>query len=137
MLEVVESDFSKGLAEIIAVEEEAAAAYEKQTKENAVAKTTKEQDVKYKTKAFTDLDKKVGELTSERSGVEDELNAVNEYLESLDKKCTYKVESYAERKARRQAEIDGLKEALEVLENETAFVQTRARHALRGVQKHA
>merc|ERR1719152_480796 len=135
MLEVVESDFSKGLAEIIAVEEEAAAAYEKQTKENAVAKTTKEQDVKYKTKEFTGLDKTIGELTSERSGVEDELNAVNEYLESLDKKCTYKVESYAERKARRQAEIDGLKEALTVLENETAFVQTHSKHFLR-VRKH-
>merc|ERR1719326_1958246 len=137
MLEVIESDFTKTITEMVAAEETAAATYEQDAKEAAVAKTTKEQDVKYKTKAFTDLDKKVGELTSERSGVEDELNAVNEYLESLDKKCTYKVESYAERKARRQAEIDGLKEALEVLENETAFVQTRARHALRGVHKHA
>jgi hypothetical protein len=75
-------------------------------------------------------------LTSERAGVEDELNAVNDYLASLDKKCTYKVESYAERKARREAEINGLKEALEILESETALVQTRARHTLRGVRKH-
>merc|ERR1711865_531972 len=114
----------------------AADTYEQEGKEAAVAKTTKEQDVKYKTKAFTGLDKKVGDLTSERSGVEDELNAVNEYLESLDKKCTYKVESYAERKSRREAEINGLKEALDVLESETALVQTRARHTLRGVRKH-
>merc|ERR1719163_1646687 len=137
MLEVIESDFTKGITEMVAAEQMAADTYEKETKENAIEKTTKEADVKYKTKEFTGLDKSIGELTSERSGVEDELNAVNEYLESLDKKCTYKVESYAERKARRQAEIDGLKEALEVLENETAFVQTRARHALRGVHKHA
>merc|ERR1719378_1838722 len=59
MLEVVESDFSKGLAEMIAIEEEAAAAYEKQTKENEIAKTTKEQDVKYKTKEAKSLDKAV------------------------------------------------------------------------------
>jgi len=124
MLEVIESDFTKSITEMVAAEQMAADTEEKTTKENAVEKTTKEQDVKYKTKAFTGLDKKIGELTTERSGVEDELSAVNEYLESLDKKCTYKVESYAERKARRQAEIDGLKEALEVLENETAFVQT-------------
>jgi len=137
MLEVIESDFTKSITEMVAAEQMAADTEEKTTKENAVEKTTKEQDVKYKTKAFTGLDKKIGELTTERSGVEDELSAVNEYLESLDKKCTYKVESYAERKARRQAEIDGLKEALEVLENETAFVQTRSRHALRGVRKHA
>merc|ERR1719181_1724581 len=124
MLEVIESDFTKGITEMVAAEQMAADPYEKEPKENAVEKTTKEADVKYKTKEFTGLDKKVGELTRERSGVEDELNAVNEYLESLDQKCTYKVESYAERKARRQAEIDGLKEALEVLENETALVQT-------------
>merc|ERR1719161_1784849 len=137
MLEVIESDFTKGITEMVAAEQMAADTYEKETKENAIEKTTKEADVKYKTKEFTGLDKPIGELTSERSGVEDELNAVNEYLASLDKKCTYKVESYAERKARREAEIDGLKQALEVLESETAFLQTRARHALRGVRKHA
>jgi hypothetical protein len=136
MLEVIESDFTKGITEMVAAEQMAADTYEKETKENAVEKTTKEQDVKYKTKEFTGLDKKVGELTSDRAGVEDELNAVNDYLASLDKKCTYKVESYAERKERRQAEIDGLKNALEVLESETALVQTAARHTLRGVRKH-
>jgi len=136
MLEVIESDFTKTITEMVAAEQMAADTFEQDAKEAAVSKTTKEQDVKYKTKAFTGLDKKVGDLTTERSGVEDELNAVNEYLASLDKKCTYKVESYAERKARRQAEIDGLKEALEVLESETALVQTHSRHALRGVSKH-
>merc|ERR1719439_317184 len=47
MLEVVESDFSKGLAEMIAIEEEAAAEYEKVTKENEIAKTTKEAAAEY------------------------------------------------------------------------------------------
>jgi len=136
MLEVIESDFTKGITEMVAAEQMAADTYEKETKENAIEKTTKEQDVKYKTKEFTSLDKTIGELTSERSGVEDELNAVNDYLASLDKKCTYKVESYAERKARREAEIEGLKQALEILESETALVQTTARHTLRGVRKH-
>merc|ERR1719162_2228836 len=65
LLEVVESDFSKLLAEMIATEEAAAAEYDKQTKENEVAKTTKEQDVKYKTDEFTGLDKAVAELESD------------------------------------------------------------------------
>merc|ERR1719191_1737799 len=73
MLEVIESDFSRGLAEMIAVEEEAAAAYEKQTKENEIAKTTKEQDVKYKTKEAKSLDKAVAELTADREGLQTEL----------------------------------------------------------------
>merc|ERR1719387_2240637 len=56
MLEVVESDFTKGLAEMIATEEAAQAEYDRQTKENEILKTTMEQDVKYKTKEFTELD---------------------------------------------------------------------------------
>jgi len=137
LLEVVESDFTKGLTEMIATEEAAAAAYESETKDNEITKTTKEQDVKYKTKEFTGLDKTIGDVTKDRDGVQDELDSVNAALKALDKKCTYKVESYEERKARREAEIAGLKEALEIMESETAFVQTSARHALRGVQKHA
>merc|ERR1719326_1575885 len=134
MLEVIESDFTKGLTEMIAAETVAAQTYEKETKENAIEKTTKDQDVKYKTKEAAALDKKAAELSSDLEGVKAELDAVNDYLDSLDKKCTYKVESYAERKARREAEIEGLKSALDVLENETAFMQTSS---LRGVRRHA
>merc|ERR1719272_1391149 len=134
MLEVIESDFTKGLSEIVAAEQTAAATFERETKENAVEKTTKNQDVKYKTKEAAGLDKKAAELSTDIEGVKSELDAVNEYLASLDKKCTYKVESYADRKARREAEVNGLKEALDILENETAFVQTSS---LRGVRKHA
>jgi len=134
MLEVIESDFTKTITEMVEAERTAAAMYEQQTKDNAITKTTKEQDVKYKTKEAAGLDKAVQELSTDRSGVQEELDATLQYLKSLDDKCTYKVESYAERKARREAEINGLKEALDILENETAFVQTRS---LRGVRKHA
>merc|ERR1712183_854659 len=50
LLEVCESDFSKELAEMRTTEETAAAAYEQETKENAMTKTTKRQDAKYKEK---------------------------------------------------------------------------------------
>merc|ERR1719439_575084 len=56
MLEVVESDFSKSLAEMTAVEESAAAEYDKVTKENAIAKATKDKSVTYKTKESESLD---------------------------------------------------------------------------------
>merc|ERR1719498_1632619 len=79
MLEVVESDFSKGLAEMIATEEAAAAEYEKVSKENAILKTTKEQDVKYKSQEAKSLDAAVAELTSDREGLETELDAVLDY----------------------------------------------------------
>merc|ERR1712039_303017 len=59
LLEVIESDFSQALAEFITVEETAAATYDKESKENEIEKTTKEQDVKYKNKESTDLDQAV------------------------------------------------------------------------------
>merc|ERR1719168_523141 len=94
LLEVVESDFSKGLAEMVATESSAAAAYEQQSKDNEIEKTTKEQDVKYKIKESADLDKAVGEMSSDRATVQTELDAVLEYLEKLEAMCVEKAEPY-------------------------------------------
>merc|ERR1719380_471410 len=114
MLEVIESYFSKGLAELIATEETAAAEYDK---------LTKEQDVKYKTKEAKSLDEAVAEATSDKSGAQTELDAVLDYWKSLTEQCIDKVEPYEERKKRREAEIAGLKEALAILEGEAALIQ--------------
>jgi len=127
LLEVCESDFSKALTEMTAAEETAQNDYDSETKENEITKATKDQDVKYKTKESTGLDKSVAEHSSDKAGVETELSAVNEYLKQLEGRCIAKAETYGERKARREAEINGLKEALTVLENETAFIQKSTR----------
>jgi len=110
-----------------AAEETSQNQYDAQTKENEITKATKDQDVKYKTKDSAGLDKSVAEYSSDRSGVESELSAVKEYLKQLEGRCIAKAETYGERKARREAEIQGLKEALTVLENETAFIQKSTR----------
>jgi uncharacterized protein YlxW (UPF0749 family) len=137
LLEVCESDFSKGLAEMVATEEEAAAQYESETKENEIEEATKSKDAEYKKKEYVGLDKAVATASSDRSGVQTELDAVVEYIKQLDDKCIAKVESYAERKRRREAELAGLKEALTILENEAALVQESSTRRLRGVKKHA
>merc|ERR1719152_726758 len=125
LLEVCESDFSKDLAEIVSTEETAVASYERATKENEVETATKTQDVKYKTQEATGLDKQVNEATADRDGVQEELDAVLEYLEKLNERCTAKAETYAERKAARDAEIAGLKQALQILDGQSALVQTK------------
>merc|ERR1719230_2217519 len=135
LLEVCESDFSKGLAEMKAAEESAQAAYEQETKENEIEKVTKEQDVKYKTKEAAGLDKSVAELSSDKEGVETELSAVMEYLKKIEDECIAKPETYEERTARREAEIAGLKEAQSILNEETAFLQT-SHSVLRGARRH-
>jgi len=60
---------------------------------------------------------------------------VNEYLSKIEEECIAKPETYADRKARREAEINGLKEALSVLENEMAFIQKGTKHFM-SVRKH-
>lgn len=131
ILEVCESDFSNNLAKEETEEADAASEYEKITQANKVTKTTKEQDAKYKTQEFKTLDKEITELTGDKETTSTELDAVLEYYGKLTDRCVAKPESYEDRKARREAEINGLKEALNILESETAFVQRKAR-GLRG-----
>merc|ERR1712151_389610 len=132
ILEVCESDFAENLAKENTQESDAAAAYEKTTDANKIEKATAEQDVKYKTAEFKGLDKTVSELSSDRDTVHEELDGVNDYLGKLKDRCTAKPETYEERKKRREAEIAGLKEALSILENETAFMQRKSRRHMRG-----
>merc|ERR1712024_277491 len=88
---------------------------------------------KYKSKESSDLDKTSGELSADRSSVQAELDAVVDYLSKIESECIQKAETYASRANRRDAEIAGLKEALQILESATALIQQRAsRHALRG-----
>merc|ERR1712209_249154 len=61
ILEVVESDFAKNLAKEESAETDAQSEYEKVSQENAVTKTLKEQDVKYKTQESNSLDATVAE----------------------------------------------------------------------------
>jgi chromosome segregation ATPase len=128
LLEVVESDFTKTLMEIETTEQTSAAEYDRQSKENEILKATMEQDVKYKTKESTELDESIGEATSDRASVQEELDAVMEYYEKLKNRCIAKPMSYEERASRREAEIAGLKQALEILNGESvALVQRSVR----------
>jgi chromosome segregation ATPase len=123
MLEVAESDFSKNLAQANMEEEDAQSTYDKQTQENKQTKTMKTQDAKYKAAEAKSLDKTVSELSSDLGEKQTELTAVLDYRAKLDEKCVKKPETYEERKARREAEINGLKDALQILETEAAFLQ--------------
>merc|ERR1719258_671644 len=102
--------------------------YEQTTKENDIAKMTKDQDVKYKTKEAKSLDEGVAELSGDKSAVSTELDAVLEYDEKIKAQCVEKAEPYEEKKKRREEEIAGLKEALEILETEAALIQKTASH---------
>jgi len=131
LLEVCESDFTKGLTEMTAEEQSAAADYEAYVKEDEIGNMKKSQDAKYKGKEAAGLDKNVADLSSDLTTVTDELAAVVSGLDKLNEMCVAKAEPYAERKARRESEIAGLKEALSILESEAALIQKSTKHTLR------
>merc|ERR550532_557138 len=75
LLEVVESDFSKTLAEMSATEATSASEYDQETREGEIEKATKEQTVEHKAKEAQRLDRSVTEATSDRANVQEELQA--------------------------------------------------------------
>merc|ERR1719356_960083 len=133
-LEVIESDFTKALAERSAAEDSAQAEYEKMTQQNQITHTSKEQDSKYKQQEINTLASDIATAKADRESKQTELDSVLEYIAELNKMCVAKAETYKERAAKRAAEIAGLKEALDILNSEAGFLQ---RGTLRGVRKHA
>jgi len=127
ILEICESDFATGLAKEEAEESDAQAEYDKVSQENKVNVAAKNEDVKFKTQEIKSLETTIAEVSADREGSNTELSAVLEYYSKLQERCVAKPETYEERVQRRKAEVEGLKQALAVLEDETAFVQRRSR----------
>jgi len=141
LLGVVEEDITKKLANIEEEEKSSASTYDKLTKDNKVSKRVKEQDLKYKTKESKSLGKDLAEHSSDLDALSTEMDAVNDYASNIRSTCDLKPETYADRQARRQDEIDGLQEALGVLQQQASMLQTDAtpqRSSLRGaaVSRH-
>merc|ERR1719160_2216137 len=132
VLEVAESDFTSLLAESEADESAAQESYDKLTQENAVTKATKTGDVKAKNSEVKQLEVALGNYKENKATTTEELDAVLAYLDKLKPQCETKVMSYADKKAKREQEIAGLKEALTILSGE-AFLQVKA--TLRGARR--
>jgi len=134
ILEIAESDFARSITEATQQEDDAADEYNVTTQDNKVATATKRTMVEGKTQEMARLNQAITDANSDRTGVRDELSAVMEYLDKLRPQCVTQPMSYEERKSRRESEIDGLKSALEILESETALVQTSSKTAF--LRKH-
>merc|ERR1719262_1098220 len=115
VLEMSEEDFTTLLAETEATEDEAAKAYKALTDENKVSKVTKETEAKGKASEVKGLTVQLEHSKEDHASVSAELDAVNSYIDKLRPQCEEKAMSYEEKKAKREAEIAGLKEALEIL----------------------
>lgn len=133
VLEMAEEDFTTLLAESEAEEDSAAEAFKTLSDENKVSKAEKLAAAKGKASEVKSLTVQLGHSKEDATSVTSELAAVNGYLAKLKPECESKVMSYAEKKAAREAEIAGLKEALSILEGSAVLAQT-GRH-LRAIRR--
>lgn len=114
LLEVCESDFQKGMAEMDATEQNSRLEHSAQVASSNRAIAVKQEDIKYKSKEFSTLQRVASEMITDKEGVTEELNAVRSYVEQLKQQCFRKA-PHEERARRRKAEIEGMKEALDLL----------------------
>merc|ERR1719191_1212146 len=129
ILETAQEDFTSLLAESEAVESEAQEKYDKMTTENKIAKASKMAEAKGKQSEVKAVSNSLEMSKEDQASTQKELDAVLAYLDKLKPECETKAMSYEEKKAARDAEIEGLKEALSILEGKgIALMQTSTRH---------
>merc|ERR1719375_1722017 len=90
--------------------------YVKTTDELKIVQAKKKRDQHHKSAEIKGLNKAGSEFMKDRAGLQQELDAVNEYYNKLKPQCTSAPMSYEERKKRRDAILTGLKEALDALD---------------------
>merc|ERR1719482_2402991 len=97
--------------------------------QNFESKNAKEIEIVKSENEIGSMDITLGHSTEDLKLTMNELAAINEYVLKLKPTCEGRPMSYAERKAKRDAEIEGLKEAIGILEESAGspvlFLQLR------------
>merc|ERR1719161_1856269 len=124
IMDTMADEFSKTVSELQSTEREKKKAYDKMTNENAVSKASKEAEIKGAESEIQQLTIAIGQHSDDKTMTEDEMKALLEYIEKLKPTCVGVVVPYEERKAKREAEIEGLKQALTILEETQGTLHT-------------
>jgi chromosome segregation ATPase len=126
ILETAQSDFTKLAMETEEAEAAALAEYKTFMQKSAVTKAKKEASIMGKTSEVKSLGVQLAQTKDDIDSTQSELDAVNKTLATLNEQCANKAMSYEERKQRREAELSGLQNALEILSEENmSFLQKR------------
>jgi chromosome segregation ATPase len=126
ILDMMQGEFMKQLAAAQSDEREAVKAYEAQTTDFRVSKAAKEQEIKGAESEVKSLTVAIHNFAEDHKMASAELSSIMDYMDKLKPQCEGRVTPYEERKARREAEIQGLKDALSIIEKDApSFVQIR------------
>jgi len=129
ILENSGAEFTKMYMEAETAETAAVDAFKKLSDEAKVTKAAKTAEVTASESEIKSLEVAIQNGGEDLKMVSKELDAVMSYIEKLKPQCEVKVMTYEEKKAKREEEISGLKEALSILEA-PALLQ------LRGTKRH-
>jgi len=132
ILEGCGENFVKLHMQVETEETMAVSAYKKFTSETKTSKASKLAQIKAETSEIKSLSVALKNSKEDYGMTSKELDAVMAYIEKLKPQCEVKVQSYAEKKAAREAEIEGLKEALGILDG-ASLVQTGNLRAIRKI----
>merc|ERR1719163_2519067 len=114
LLEVIVSDFERTIE---TTTKEAKEEYQDFKKETEADIDSKEKSKKEKEAKVLDLTDKLADLQDQMKEAKDALETALKELEKLKPMCVEGEETWEERKAKREQEIEALKQALEILDN--------------------
>jgi hypothetical protein len=129
ILEVAQSDMEKLVADTTQAEADQVKAHNTFTLDTTNAIETKQAQIQMWGAETASKGTNKQKTQGEHDSKSDQLSNAKEQLSKWEQKCASNSMSYAERKQRRLAEIDGLKEALEILSADDAapaFLQKRS-----------
>jgi DNA repair exonuclease SbcCD ATPase subunit len=118
MLEVIQSDFARLEAETSSGEDEATREHDTLLAESAQDKEVKEKEARHKGFDKVRTERALNQSKKDLKATQAELDAALEYFDKLKPQCIDTGLSYADRVAKRKAEIVSLQEALKVLDGE-------------------
>lgn len=119
ILETLGEEFRKTVKEAGATEREQSKAYETLMHQSKVLVASLEAEIKGAESQIKSLDVNLHDSNGDLKMVTKEKGAIGEYIAKLKPQCEGRAVSYEERKAKRDAEIAGLKEGLSMLEAES------------------
>merc|ERR1719456_1812428 len=115
MLEVIMSDFANLESDTMAAEAMSQKAYDDFMIDAKRTKAVKTKNVEMFTADKQAAESKLAQDTKDIKATQDELLAADRYYEKLKPQCIDAGQSYEDRVAARESEIESLKEALEIL----------------------
>jgi chromosome segregation ATPase len=126
IMDTMQGEFEKTASELGSDEREAAKAFDTLMQEHKVSKAAKAAEIKGDESEIKSLSVAIHNFQEDHKMASNELASILEYVEKLKPQCEGRTVPYAERKAKREAEIQGLKDALAILQSDApTFLQIR------------